>query len=272
MPSPSDAGPDLATVPGMTPEPGIAPQEMPPPPPSAIGPIGIVPPPPEVDESAELPPDLLAAIEDLPTETDAAALADQADLLETDSETVYPPMGSSSEQFPLESEAIADITEDVTETDIPEDVRAAVEYLPTEAESPDPDAPMTAPIEVPPEVQALLAGDSDIPGEEMAAGTVADPMAAYLGNDPTVSMRPRRGASAAPSAPEGGTPPPPVPETAIQPEPPDEVDPALSGLPPEVLEALRGIPEDSPDSFDLPPSSASQPVPPPPPNPRLQDS
>ena len=142
---------------------------------------------------------------------------------------------------------------------LPADVEQTLAYLPTEAEAPDPQAPMVAPIAVPPEVDAILAGESDIPGAPATpAAEVADPMAALGSDGATVAMRP----PARSPAPR---------DTARVPDQPSEADdPALAGLPPEVLEALKGIPADSPDSFQVPPSAPPAAPPPPPTNPRLQ--
>jgi len=260
------------TFPGSTTAPS-RPVEQPsqPLPTTPIDPIGIVPPPPSTSSSDELPPDLLAAIENLPPETESSTASGTP--TPPPSVSPYPPMGTSSGDFSSERFPVAEMPD----PDLPEDVQEAIEYLPTEPDSPDPNAPIVAPIEVPPEVQAILSGDTDIPSEEETAdATVKDPMAAYFGNDPAVSMRPPAAA-----APPSRSTESPVSssglETSVKPDQPDELDnPALAGLPPEVIEALRGIPEDSPDSFNLPPTTSSRQTPPPPPpppsNPRLKDS
>jgi ABC-type phosphate transport system substrate-binding protein/tetratricopeptide (TPR) repeat protein len=280
---------DWSTSSGITPGPAMEPSpsitQPPQPSPSApIGPIGIAPPEASIDPSGELPPDLLAAIESLPLGDDVGATSSQSEQPSASlANPPYKPMGSSSAGAPIGDRPIGpinprppvtDVVDD--DPDIPQDVKEALEYLPDEAEAPDPNAPAEAPIAVPPEVQAILAGDSDIPAaEEKAETTVADPMAEFFGNDSAASMRPP--AQTPPPATTERSPNPPGPavvDAAARPDQPDEeIDPALAGLPPEVLEALRGIPEDSPDRFNLPPSTSSrQPPPPPPSNPRLKDS
>lgn len=281
---------DWSTSPGITPGPAVASPPSPnqPSQPSLsapIGPIGIAPPEATVDPSGELPPDLLAAIESLPYEDEALASSSPSEQPAAPiANPPYRPMGSSSANTPTSDRPIApintrppvaDLVDD--DPDIPQDVKAALEYLPDEAEAPDPNAPAEAPIEVPPEVQAILAGDSDIPAvEEKAETAVADPMAEFFGDDPAVSMRSQSQSSPPVTAERSANSLRPVADTAAQSDQPDEGgDPALAGLPPEVLEALRGIPEDSPDSFNLPPSTPprqSPPPPPPPSNPRLKDS
>lgn len=235
-PTPDDPDADELALPRLTvPEPPSRPsddEEM----------IGIISEQPQDPPSAEddLPPDLLAAIENLP--------------------------------------AAGDVTTE--DTPLPDEIRQTLEYLPEEPDTPDPNAPIAEPIEVPPEVAAILAGASDLPSDEDLAEAVdADPMAAFFGEDPTVSMRaPRRSpvpeSSNRPSAPITGSRMPqtlaPVDSPDVD-QPEEEIDPALTGLPPDVIEALKGIPNDSPDSFGFPPASSSQP-PPPPNNPRLNDT
>ena len=161
---------------------------------------------------------------------------------------------------------------------VPPDVLQSVEYLPAEAESPDPSAPVTAPIDVPPEVRAILAGDSDIPSAEETAdaASITDPMSAFFGDDPTMSMRPAAQTSSPSVTDVSPVSPSESPASVAPSDQPDDLSDsdaaALAGLPPEVLEALKGIPEDSPDSFDLPSTPNPGQTPPPPPNnPRLQD-
>lgn len=289
-PAPTAPGGEFSTSPGITPGPlpessrpvGQSPQ---PAPTAPIGPIGITPPEMSVDLSGDLPPDLSEAIDNLPNDDELVSASARPERPSSPAGNYdYPPMGTSSGHGPTvdrptEAPARQPFAGEASDPeDIPEEVKEALEYLPTEADAPDPNAPAAAPIEVPPEVQAILAGDSDIPAAEEKSGSrVIDPMAAFFGNDPTVSMRPPAN-SPPPSPPAGRSPTSTgaTTQTAIQPDQPgDDIDPALAGLPPEVLEALRGIPEDSPDSFNLPPSSSSQQSPPPPPppsNPRLRDS
>ena len=248
----------------ITPPPEPTPLPTPPLPSGPIGPIGIIPaePTPTPGTDDDIPADLLAAIDRLPPVDPPISPAES---------TPSAPITPTSE---VTDPAIAP-----TDGSVPQEVLQSVEYLPAEVESPDPNAPVTAPIDVPPEVMAILAGDSDIPSAEEPAdaASVTDPMAAFFGNDPTVSMRP-----AARTSPPSVTEAPPMssPEgeslasSAVpdQPEDLSDSDAALAGLPPEVLEALKGIPEDSPDSFNLPSTPDTEQMPPPPPNnPRLQD-
>lgn len=236
-------------------------------PPSAIevGPIGIVSPqpPPPISSGDDLPPDLQAAIDNLPPDAEVPDI----DSSSTD---------NSSAVVAPEAELDAS-TGEPTDTDIPEEVLRSVEDLPAEAESPDPDAPMVDPIDVPPEVEAILAADLEAPNAppESSSASVTDPMATYMGDDATMAMRPAQMNEADETDFQESpisAPLPPIPATSPIPDQPDDLgDPALEGLPPEVLEALKGIPEDSPDSFDFPPASPAQP-PPPPNNPRLRDT
>jgi ABC-type phosphate transport system substrate-binding protein len=271
---------EFASTPGITPGPiptDAPPLEQPvqPDPSTPIGHIGITPPEVPIDPSVEVPPNLLAALEDLPDEGAVIPTPPQPERPSRPiGETTYPPMGSSSgtesAAYPpmgsssgnrpgiappvpppppsrLPSPPVEPASA-IADTDLPDDVQEALVYLPDEPDEPDPDAPMVDPIAVPPEVLAIMEGDSDIPAkEETPEETVADPMAEFFGNDPTVSMRP----PAAKPVPA----PPPNPSAAVvespSPTPDEGIDPALEGLPPEVLEALRGIPADSPDSFGL---------------------
>lgn len=150
---------------------------------------------------------------------------------------------------------------DMGGTDVPLDLLEAVEALPDSPDSPEPNAPTTAPIEVPPEVDDILAGDSTLPSAVDAAD-VGDAVDNTLATDPDQEPFVPPETSAVPDQPEDA-------ESADMP-----YDPALDDLPPEVLEALQGIPEDSPDSFNIPSTSAqTKPTPPPPPsNPRLRRS
>ncbi|MGD1859454.1 MAG: substrate-binding domain-containing protein [Leptolyngbyaceae cyanobacterium] len=81
---------------------------------------------------------------------------------------------------------------DTSEADVPADLLTDVEALPSTPEVADPDAPLSQPVPIPPEVQAILAGDSDIPATEETAeiAGVADPMSVLFGDDPAMSMRP----------------------------------------------------------------------------------
>ncbi|MEL6400292.1 MAG: substrate-binding domain-containing protein [Cyanobacteria bacterium J06626_4] len=251
--------PTLITPPPVEP----SPLPTPPIPNGPIGPIGIIPaePTPTPGTDDDLPADLLAAIDRLPP-------------VELPVEPAQSPP-----RAPITS--MSEVTEPViapSDDSVPPDVLQAVEYLPAEAESPDPGAPVTAPIDVPPEVRAILAGDSDIPSAEETAdaASITDPMSAFFGDDPTMSMRPAAQTSP-PSVAEGASvsPSESLAPSTVPDQPDDSSDSdaaALAGLPPEVLEALKGIPEDSPDSFDLPSTpNPGQPPPPPPNNPRLQD-
>ncbi|MGD1943023.1 MAG: substrate-binding domain-containing protein [Leptolyngbyaceae cyanobacterium] len=252
--------PTLITPPPVEP----SPLPTPPLPSGPIGPIGIFPPEPTLNAGADddIPADLLAAIDRLPP----------VDLPVSPAQS--PPSAPITPISEVTDPAIAPTADD----SVPPEVLQSLEYLPAEAESPDPSAPVTAPIDVPPEVSAILAGDSDIPSAEETAdaASVTDPMAAFFGNDPTVSMRPAARTSP-PSVAEASSPvsPPDSLASSTVPDQPDDLsdsDAALAGLPPDVLEALKGIPEDSPDSFNLPSTSDTEQTPPPPPNnPRLQD-
>ncbi|MDB9525495.1 substrate-binding domain-containing protein [Oscillatoria sp. CS-180] len=226
--------------------------------PDEVETIGIITPQPQppVDSDTELPSDLLAAVEDLPTYSEQEI-----------------PARSGPENDAVQAPASFSDYGQTEDTDIPAEVRETLEYLPSEPDTPDPNAPMTEPIPVPPDVEAILAGESEIPSTEETPTAINDPMAAFLGNDPTTSMRPTARPSADIENPEESPEPPSVsiPEAAVEPDPPEEMtDPALEGLPPEVIEALKGIPEDSPDSFGF--SGGSSTPPPPPNNPRLRDS
>ncbi|MGF1458644.1 MAG: substrate-binding domain-containing protein [Leptolyngbyaceae cyanobacterium] len=261
-----------------SPRPHSMPPAAQPPRDTPIGPIGITPPPSPVlsNELDELPAELLTAINNLPDDSNASGLTGQAASMPT-----------------IEPSAPLPETAD---TAVPPDILQSVTSLPAEPESAAPNAPLSAPVEVPREVSAILSGNSDIPAEEetLGAAAVKDPMATFLGNDASVAMRPpahQPPAAAsveeisrfAPTVPPRSSAPSTEPHTptagptptslqsgaAIAPDQPTDDD-ALSGVPPEVLEALRGIPADSPDSFDLPPTS--RPTPPPPPtNPRIRD-
>jgi ABC-type phosphate transport system substrate-binding protein/tetratricopeptide (TPR) repeat protein len=196
-----------------------------------IGPIGLSAAepaqPPSFDE--ELPSDLLAAIDDLPT----------ADAPATETVIQAPAAPSSS------SAAAISPTEplpETPETAVPEDILQAVDDLPTEPEDADPNAPLSNPVSVPPEVEAILAGQSDIPDREEVANSTADPM-------PPAS---------APDEDEDETLVMPRPAVTAS-EPDSGVEAALDGLPPEVLAALEGIPADSPDSFGLSTAASAEP-------------
>lgn len=218
---------------------------------SPVGQIGFVSSEPNVSaESAdELPPELLAAISDLP-EVDQDA-----------PDPTRPTTPSPSPTAPLVIEPSAPLPE-TSETAIPEDVLEAVNDLPTEPDTADTDAPLTNPTDVPPEVEAILRGESDLPITEETASDVAvnEVMTERGGDDVTVAQ--------VPSSPDS--------TTNVQagsspvPDQPEADDAALAGLPPDVLEALQGIPADSPDSFDLPRTDRTPSPPPPPTNPRLQ--
>ncbi|RZM79573.1 substrate-binding domain-containing protein [Leptolyngbya iicbica] len=216
---------DFAPPPPPAPRPTASPAAPDLPTDVPIGPIGLssaeTAPPPSFDE--ELPSDLLAAIDDLPT-------ADQPP-----TETVIqPPSAAISPADPLP---------DTPETAIPEEILQAIDDLPAEPEDADPEAPLTNPVSVPPEVEAILAGESDLPEqEEMATSATAPAPNADQDEDETLVM-PQTAAPAAPSAMSS--------MPAESPEPDPDMDTALDGLPPEVLAALEGIPADSPDSFGL---------------------
>lgn len=149
---------------------------------------------------------------------------------------------------------------DLADPDVPEDVRRAINELPDEPDLPDPKSPAEAPIDVPPDVTEILAGQSNLPSAESA-------------EESTMAMPPQ--SAAPPMAP----PPPPAgmarPDITVTPEQPSDSGDSsgLEGLPPEVLEALKGIPDNSPDSFNIPSETSKlgkkQP-PPPPSNPRLR--
>lgn len=247
--------------PNHMPEPPLPPVEGP------IGPIGIKPPEPTVypGNLGDISPELLSVIDNLPPDPNAPQLSG-----------TLPPETSQPVIEPL------DLVE-TPETAVPPEVLETVEKLPDTPEEPDPEAPLTPPDEIPPEVSAILSGTSDIPAEEEPASLVGvkDPMAQFFGNDPTASMRPPAGGdrtgtptTRSPESPQISAKPsePSIVDTAARPDIPPEEDMDLTGLPPDIIEALRGIPEDSPDSFNLPPASSNRPVPPPPPaNPRIKD-
>jgi hypothetical protein len=226
-PSPIEPGP-------VTPEPPPVPTD-----PMIPGPIGIIETsdyPPDADLDTDLPPDPAAAVANLP---------DEADVPSPSARPVAPM------PVPPDVAAIA-VAGDPSATDLPPEVAEALNYLPSEPEIPDPNAPMTAPITVPPEVNEILAGHSSIPAtpEVVATATPADPMATFMGDAAGISMRP----AATPPATSRRSPRPDSAATVDQPTDDGDYDPALAGLPPELLEALQGIPADSPDSFNLPPS------------------
>ncbi|MGF1521126.1 MAG: substrate-binding domain-containing protein [Leptolyngbyaceae cyanobacterium] len=147
---------------------------------------------------------------------------------------------------------------DLEDTDVPPDLLEAIADLPDSPDVPEPNVSASAPMDVPPEVDDILSGTSSLPSAVDAADVGAADDDAF----------------AAAPAQEPFSPP----ETAAIPDQPKEADtpydPALDGLPAEVLEALRGIPADSPDSFNIPSNSTQKkPLPPPPPsNPRLRRS
>jgi len=196
-----------------------------------IGPIGLSAAepvqPPNYDE--ELPSDLLAAIDDLPTANQPAT------------ETVIQPPSTPSSPPPAPISPTEPLP-DTPETAVPEDILQAIDDLPNEPEDADPNAPLTNPVSVPPEVEAILAGQSDIPDREEVASSTAAPIppasAPDEDEDETLVM-PRPAATASES--DSG------------------VEAALDGLPPEVLAALEGIPADSPDSFGLSTAAPAEP-------------
>ena len=195
------------------------------------------PPPSGFEMDDAVPPELQEVITNLPSEPDEPS---------PDAETMPP--------IPVPPEVMAiDAAGEPGNTDIPREVLEEIEALPEEPDLPEPTAPVTVPMEVPPEVDDILAGQSTLPSAEDATEpeTVVDTSA---DSDVTASSSETE---AIPDQPEGSG-----------------YDPALEGLPPEVLEALKGIPQDSPDSFNLPSDSAlKKPTPPPPPsNPRLKRS
>ncbi|MBE7385275.1 MAG: substrate-binding domain-containing protein [Leptolyngbya sp. SIO1E4] len=192
---------------------------------------------------------------------------------------------------PAEAAAIAPTPPPPIESEIPSELLQAVEYLPEEPDSPDPRAAATPPIEVPPEVNDILADQSTLPSTEEAASVGAVTVEAAEESDipdsePEAEVSPEVTVPPPPPRATVVKPPPPpprppqlsAPETAATPDQPDDsgVDVALAGVPPEVLEALKGIPGDSPDSFNLPsetPVEKKPPPhtpPPPPSNPRLR--
>ncbi|WP_204140886.1 substrate-binding domain-containing protein [Halomicronema sp. CCY15110] len=219
--------PSPPPAPRPTPQPAEAnlPADMP------IGPIGLSAADsvqsPSFDD--ELPSDLLAAIDDLPT-------ADQPTtetVIQAPSAPSSPTTAAISPTEPLP---------DTLETAVPADILQAVGDLPTEAEDADPNAPLTNPVSVPPEVEAILSGQSDIPDREEVASSpaAARPSAAAADEDEDETLVMPRPAVTA-SAPDSG------------------VETALDGLPPEVLAALEGIPADSPDSFGLSTAASAEP-------------
>ncbi|MEM6714208.1 MAG: substrate-binding domain-containing protein, partial [Cyanobacteria bacterium P01_C01_bin.147] len=206
-----------------------------------IGPIGLTAEPvssPVSDEA--LSPDLLSAISDLPPA--APGPTDAGSEATVDSSTVP---ATITPTVPLP---------DTPETALPAEILQSIETLPSEPEDADPNSPLTNPVSVPPEVEAILNGSSEIPTAEDTAtnlAAIADADVTSSDDDVTVAMQ-LPSASTNPSARRGIVP--------GQPEPDDEAA-ALAGLPPEVLEALQGIPADSPDSFGLSTSATSQPPP-----------
>ena len=153
----------------------------------------------------------------------------------------------------------ADSDRPIEAVDVPPELMEAVEGLPDSPDAPEPNAPSTAPMEVPPEVDDILAGTSTLPSAVDAADlaeAVDNTLVKPSDQVPVVQ-----------------------PETAAVPDQPEvsklvdaTYDPALDGLPPEVLEALQGIPEDSPDSFNITSNTSQKKTTPPPPpsNPRLR--
>jgi len=213
------------------------------------------------DSESELPSDLLAAISDLPSAESAAS-----------DTTAEPPLEASARS---QVEPLEPLPDDL-ETDVPAEILQSIATLPAEPEAAAADAPLSAPVEVPPEVDAILAGDSDmpVPPETASDAAVSDPLANLFGDDPLMAMRSPTDPTWEEVPPSSSAESPAMdrPGAAIVPDQPEADDDALSGLPPEVLEALQGIPADSPDSFDLPPSSKTQQPPPPPPhNPRIRN-
>ncbi|NEQ43320.1 MAG: tetratricopeptide repeat protein [Leptolyngbya sp. SIOISBB] len=141
-----------------------------------IGPMGLTPSepvsPPISDEP--LSPELLSAISDLPP-TDQT-MGDTVIQVAAESSTA-PSMITPTEPLP-----------DTPETAVPEELLQAVDTLPSEPEDADPNSPLTNPLSVPPEVEAILTGDSEIPAtEETAMSAAADPLAASAADDTTVA-------------------------------------------------------------------------------------
>ncbi|MEO1093525.1 MAG: substrate-binding domain-containing protein [Cyanobacteria bacterium J06638_28] len=142
------------------------------------------------------------------------------------------------------------------DADVPQDVLDAVKGLPTATEAPVGGDRRTPPIDVPPEVAAILAGTSNLPSSEDAIS-------------PTVAVTPsvpgaRRQPSAAPVAP----PSQPSPARSQS----ESYDPDSSSVPSGILEILQGLPDNTASGTAPPASSAPKKrVPPPPPsNPRLR--
>jgi len=233
-------------------------------------PSSVEPSPPEADE--DIPPELRRAIATLPETPD----------LPSPQARRAPPI-----TVPPEVEAIT-LAADAGDTDVPSELLADIENLPAEADQPDPQAPAIAPIDVPSDVSEILTGQSPIPsGEETVDLSTPSPPPVpepAIAGSPPLPPAPPAPAADGPSPTVAMPVSPPIkstqaPESAAIPDQPEAelgYDPGLADLPPEVLAALQGIPEDSPDHFDLPPTPApapkraSPPPPPPPSNPRLK--
>jgi ABC-type phosphate transport system substrate-binding protein/tetratricopeptide (TPR) repeat protein len=209
--------------------------------PAVEGPIGSLDLPAIEVSPADLPSDLAAAIADIPPEPEA------------------PPI-TSLQPTPSVPPVIDDIEpgEPITDPTLPPSVQQTLEYVPATPDAPNPNAPVMAPITVPPEVTAILEGHPTIPSTDVgtaASGTVKDPMAAFFGTDPTVAMRPPSPsyiAEASEDVTSSFFPPDlPADATTAFTTPPEEAvgDDYLESLPPDLRAALQGIPEDSPDRF-----------------------
>ncbi|MEM6517899.1 MAG: substrate-binding domain-containing protein [Cyanobacteria bacterium P01_C01_bin.70] len=231
--------------------------------------MGLRSPEPEPNPDAELSDDLLAAIADMPP-------FDPMSPEPSNDSTDFPPATPIESSEPLS---------DTLESAVPDDILTAVASLPSEPDAADPAAPLSEPVPIPPEVQAILAGDSDIPATEETAETadVADPMAALFGDDPTVSMRPLTPDAASQVS---GTVDESLETTAVQSTTAivsDEaaLDDSFDDLSLEMLETLEDIPGDFADSLeDIPGDfadsldmlSTPRPTPPPlPNNPRISN-
>lgn len=233
--------------------------EPPAPPEPPRPPVAAIPAPMPVTEIEDVPPNLVDEVAFLPTEPDV-------------------PMPDAPTERPISvPPEVQDILNagEPGDAALPEGVQDAIADLPASPDLPDPTTPPAPPIAVPPEVEAILNEESPLPSTPSAANVSEENVSEKIDNILAVNAPPPpsagrfQGAVDAPDEPTSRTPAP-----IDSPDPVDTHN--LSnllddeGLPPELLAALAGIPEDSPDRL-TPISSSSRPpgaTPPPPPPPR----
>lgn len=197
------------------------------------------------DNPENVPPELQDAVERLPDAPDEPSPRARPE----------PPMAVPPEVQAINQTDMPSAPDPEPGDDVPDAILREVAALPTTPDRPgtEPIAPAsrTAPIDVPPEVAAILAGTSTLPGaENVGYAATAEPTAAAE----TVAVNPLN-------------------RTAASSDFLGEVNDGdtSADLPPEFLEAFKGIPDNSP--ADPQPSSfgGRRPQPPPPPNnPRLR--